>query len=63
MKARYIAISAIILSGIIATEYCIYLAYQERGYFAIGGEFAPVVFAVAFSAVILQVCERRNERV
>lgn len=53
MKRGFIQASVVVLFGVIVTPLLMLLAYRERGYWAIGGEFAPLVLCLMIAFIIL----------
>ena len=59
-KRRYIVAVTILLLGIAITPLMAHLAYLERGYFAIGGEYGVIILAFLAIVVMLQVMKEKD---
>lgn len=55
MELRYIIATFIIFIAVCATPHLERLSYVERGYEAIGGEYMPMVLALAVGGVVIQI--------
>lgn len=55
LKARYLIALFIVFVSIVTTPFFIELAYQERGYQAIGGEYMIIPFGIVLAAAVLSV--------
>ena len=52
-KYRFIFAGALLLAGIVATPFLRALAYAERGYAAIGGEYAVLLLSIVLALLIV----------
>jgi len=55
LKLRYLIVLFVLLVSIISKPFFIELAYQERGYRAIGGEYMIIPFGIVLAAVVLSI--------
>lgn len=55
LNLRYTIGGFIIAVGFYITPYLIRLAYAERGYKAVGGEYAPLILSIVIAVVIIRI--------